>query len=164
MPLDTANDMHIRLHLNIQNYDNVYNRAGPCIGSIVICRPCRPMGTIWMRMWSGGSNPGHARGPLHDHDPALVEQFGKPDGLEIVLAMNAIGVEMKERQAARVIDMQQHIGRAADRSRIAAEPFEQAANELRFPRAKIAVQGDALPRRQRQRELGGDGLGLIGTM
>ena len=86
----------------------------------------------------------HTRRPFDDNNSLLFEQLGKAVGFEIIGPADAVGVEVKKREAAGVVDIQENIGWAADGASIAAEPLKQAANELRLACAQISVKGNAL--------------------
>ena len=82
----------------------------------------------------------HPRSPFDNDNAALLEQFRKADGLEIIGAGDAIRIQMIDRQTARVVDVEQHVGRAADRTDIAAKAAKQPADELGLAGAQIAVE------------------------
>src|SRR5688572_8621491 len=62
---------------------------------------------------------------------------------------------------AAIVDVEQDERGAADGVGVAAEAADQAAHELRFAGAQVAVEGDALAAAKRAREFRGDGFGLL---
>src|SRR5207302_611178 len=108
-----------------------------------------------------GQQSGDALGPFDDDDSVLVEELGEADGFEIVGAVDAVGVEVEEGEAAGVVDVQEDEGGAGDGAGVAAEADEQAADELGFAGAEVAVEGDALAAGEIGGKFGGDGFGAL---
>jgi hypothetical protein len=102
-----------------------------------------------------------ARRPLDDDHAPLLEQLGEPDRLEVVGPADAVGVEVVDAEARRVVDVEQHERRAADRARVAAEPADEPADELRLAGPEVAVERDARPAAQGRRQRRRDRLGLL---
>src|SRR5687768_7650498 len=57
---------------------------------------------------------GDALGPLDDDHAGLLEEFRKPDGVEIVGAGDAVGVEVVDGEAAARVDVEQDERGAGD--------------------------------------------------
>jgi hypothetical protein len=74
--------------------------------------------------------------------------------------VHAIGVEVEDFQPSGVVDVEQDKRRAADRMRIAAESFDDAAGELRFAGAQVADERDAFAAGEGSRDFRRDLLGL----
>ena len=98
----------------------------------------------------------NAAGPFDHDDAALLEQFAKADGVEIVRSADTVGVEVKDLQPAGVVDIEEHEGGTGNGTRIAAKSEQQAAGELGFAGAEFAMQRDALAADERLGEFSGD--------
>lgn len=118
----------------------------------------------------GGSDP-HANvtlwkqrldplGPFDDDHPTLFEQLGKADRFEVIWAVDAIGVEVIDRETAGVVDVEQDKRGAADGAGGAAQAPDEATDELCLSRAQVAVEGDAFATTERVRQFHGDLLGF----
>src|SRR5690349_8100811 len=81
--------------------------------------------------------------PFDDHNAALFEQFGEADGFEIFGPVDAVGVEMVDRELATGVDVEQNEGGTGDGAGVAAETADEAAHELGLAGAELAVEGDA---------------------
>src|SRR5688500_13944739 len=82
---------------------------------------------------------GDLAGPFDDDEALLIKELEKADGFQVVSAGGAVGVEVINRQLRRFVDVEEDEGGAGDLLAPAAESFDQAADELGFAGAQLAV-------------------------
>lgn len=98
--------------------------------------------------------------PFDDHYAFLFQQLHKSNGFEIFGSVNAIRVEMKQRQPSAAIDVQKYESRAADGARVCAERGGKSADELGFAGAQLSLQRDTVAGDEGLCEFGCDGFGF----
>ena len=109
-------------------------------------------------------NFGDSARPFHDDDAALFEEFAEADFFEICGAGDAIGVEVKDGEAAAAVDVQEYEGGAADGAGVCAEGGGEAADEPGFACAEGSVECDAIAGGESFGDIASNGFGLRGAV
>lgn len=113
----------------------------------------------------GGEKRRDLGGPFDDDETPLLEEFGEADGFDVFGRVGAVSVEVEDGERGGGVDVEECEGGGGDHAGIAAEGADDAAGELGFAGAEVAMESEDRGRREGAREVAsdafsvGDGMG-----